>query len=53
VAVPVASFSYIIIPLVSIIFLGESVPTTRWLGIGVILIGVTLVSISSHNQEAF
>jgi len=52
VAVPVASFSYIIIPLVSIIFLGEHVPLARWVGIGVILIGVMLVSISSHHQEA-
>lgn len=51
VAVPVASFSYIIIPLTSIIFLGERVPVIRWLGIGVILIGVILVSISSHHQE--
>ncbi len=51
VAVPVASFSYIIIPLTSIIFLGEHVPVMRWLGIGVILIGVILVSVSSHHQE--
>jgi len=47
----VASSSYIIIPLASIIFLGERVPVIRWLGIGVILIGVVLVSISSHHQE--
>jgi len=51
VAVPVVSFSYIIIPLASIIFLGERIPVIRWLGIGVILIGVILVSISSHHQE--
>ena len=50
VAVPVASFSYVAIPLVSIIFLGEHIPFLRWVGIAVILVGVILVSISSHQQ---
>lgn len=50
VAIPVASFSYITIPLISIIFFGEKVPLLRWLGIGFILLGVILVSLSSHRQ---
>ena len=50
VAIPVASFSYITIPLVSIIFFGERIPFLRWIGIGFILLGVILVSLSSHRQ---
>jgi len=50
VAIPVASFSYISVPLVSIIFFGEHVPFLRWMGIGFILLGVILVSLSSHHQ---
>ena len=50
VAIPVASFSYIAIPLVSIIFFGERIPSLRWIGIGFILLGVILVSLSSHRQ---
>ena len=50
VAIPVASFSYITIPLVSIIFFGERIPFLRWMGIGFILLGVILVSLSSHRQ---
>jgi drug/metabolite transporter (DMT)-like permease len=49
VAVPIASFSYITIPLVSIIFLHESVSILRWLGIIFILLGVVLVSLSSRK----
>ena len=52
VAVPAASFSYITIPLVSAIFLGEKIPFLRWAGIAFILTGVILVSLSSHHQEA-
>jgi len=50
VAVPVASFSYVLVPLVSIIFLHEKVSALRWEGIFFILIGVIFVSISSHKQ---
>jgi drug/metabolite transporter (DMT)-like permease len=52
VAVPVCSFSYITIPLVSIIFLHEKVTYLRWMGIFLILIGVIFVSLSSKHQEA-
>lgn len=48
VAVPVCSFSYITVPLVSVFFFGEKISILRWSGISVILIGVILVSISSR-----
>lgn len=51
VAVPVASFSYILVPLTSIVFLGEQVSALRWLGILFILTGVIFVSISAAGKE--
>jgi drug/metabolite transporter (DMT)-like permease len=51
VAVPVSSFSYITIPLVSVIFLHESVSALRWCGISFIIFGIILVSISTKNRE--
>ena len=50
VAVPIASFSYILVPLVSIIFLHEKVTVFRWVGIFFILAGVILVSLSSEER---
>jgi len=50
VAVPVASFSYIGIPIVSMIFLHEKISLLRWLGIFSILVGVILVSMSSRGK---
>ena len=51
VAVPAASLSYITIPLISVIFLKERIPFLHWMGILFILLGVILVSLSSHHQE--
>ena len=48
VAVPVASFSYILVPLVSIFFLHEEMTLLDWTGIFFILMGVISVSISSR-----
>jgi drug/metabolite transporter (DMT)-like permease len=50
VAVPIASFSYILIPLVSIIFLHEQISALRWLGVFFVLAGVILVSLSSKER---
>jgi len=50
VAVPVCSFSYITVPLVSLVFLHEKISHLRWTGIFVILLGVILVSISSKQK---
>src|SRR3989338_1658263 len=51
VAVPIASFSYVLVPLVSIIFLHEKITLFRWMGIFFILAGVIFVSLSSKEKE--
>ncbi len=51
VAVPVCSFSYITVPLVSLVFLHEKISRLRWAGILIILFGVILVSISSKHKK--
>jgi drug/metabolite transporter (DMT)-like permease len=50
VAVPIASFSYILVPVVSVIFLREQISVLRWLGILLILLGVIFVSLSSAEK---
>ena len=50
VAVPIASFSYILVPVVSVIFLHEKISVLRWGGILFILAGVILVSLSSKER---
>jgi drug/metabolite transporter (DMT)-like permease len=50
VAVPIASFSYILVPVVSVIFLHEQISALRWAGILLILTGVIFVSLSSKER---
>lgn len=50
VAVPIASFSYILVPLVSIIFLHEQINALRWLGVFFVILGVIFVSLSSKER---
>jgi drug/metabolite transporter (DMT)-like permease len=52
VAVPIASFSYILVPLVSIIFLHEQIKILRWLGVFFVILGVIFVSLSSKERIA-
>ena len=52
VAVPIASFSYILVALVSILFLHETISLLRWIGISLILAGVIFVYLSSHGKES-
>lgn len=52
VAVPIASFSYILVPLVSIFFLHEKVSLLRWSGIIFILAGVIFVSQSATERDS-
>ena len=52
VAVPIASFSYILVPLVSIIFLHEQINILRWLGVFFVILGVIFVSLSSKERIA-
>lgn len=51
VAVPIASFSYILVPLASIIFLHEKITALRWTGIFFIIAGVIFVSLSHKDKE--
>jgi len=51
IAVPIASFSYILVPLVSIVFLKEKVTWLRWGGIFFIILGVISVSFSSREKR--
>jgi len=51
VAVPICSFSYILVPLASIIFLHEKVGLFRWSGVLFILLGVVFVSLSASERE--
>jgi len=51
VAVPIASFSYILVPVTSIIFLHEKVALLRWVGIIFILTGVIFVSLTSKEEK--
>jgi len=50
VAVAVCSFSYILVPMASIIFLNEKIGILRWLGIIFILIGIIFVALSSKER---
>lgn len=50
VAVAVCSFSYILVPTASIIFLNEKIGILRWLGIIFILIGIIFVALSSKEK---
>ncbi len=51
VAVPVCSFSYITIPLVSMLYFHENISVLRWCGISFIILGIILVSLSSKQKE--
>ena len=43
-AYPMLALNYVLVPLTAWIFLGEQVPTLRWLGSGVVIIGVVIIS---------
>ncbi len=43
-AYPMLALTYILIPIAAQIVLGEQVPALRWMGIGVIFVGVVIVA---------
>lgn len=45
-AYPIISFSYVLVALASVIFLGEKVSKERWISIALITFGVVLVGLS-------
>lgn len=51
IAFPMSSFTYIIVPVLAIIFLKEQVHLIRWAGIFFIIIGITLTSRSAGGAE--
>ena len=51
VAFPLGSMSFVLIPLLSIIFLGEHISALRWVGIAVITGGIALLSVHERPAE--
>lgn len=51
VAMPLTSISYLFVALTSVVFLHEHISGLRWLGIGLILIGVMIVAKTSEHPE--
>jgi len=52
VAFPTGSTSYIIVTLLSMVFLGEQISLYRWGGIFLIIIGIWFISRSTRHGEA-
>ena len=52
IAMPLASTSFILIPVIAMIFLHESVAPARWAGIFLIILGIRLVSKSRQEIPA-
>jgi drug/metabolite transporter (DMT)-like permease len=44
VAFPLSNIQYVLVPLCSWLFLGESISLTRWCGIGLVLVGLIVVA---------
>jgi len=43
-AYPMLALNYVLVPLTAWLFLNEQVPPLRWLGIGVVILGVVVIS---------
>lgn len=43
-AYPMLALNYVLVPLTAWLFLSEQVPPWRWLGIGVVIVGVVIIS---------
>lgn len=50
-AFPLSSLTYIIVPILAILFLKENVEPVRWAGIFLIIIGVSLAGRSAGNNR--
>jgi drug/metabolite transporter (DMT)-like permease len=49
IAMPVGSAAYVFIPIMAIIFLHETVSPLRWLGIGMVILGIYFISKSKKE----
>lgn len=52
VAFPTGSTSYVVVALLSMVFLGEQISPYRWSGIVLIIIGIWFISRSTHEELA-
>lgn len=52
VAVPLTALEYVFVTFLSVLILKEAVPSLRWLGIALIVIGVILISIGGGDAGA-
>ena len=52
IAMPVSSFSYILVPIAAMVFFHEKVEPLRWLGIAFIILGIYFVSKSKSSVDA-
>ncbi len=52
VAFPLGSMSFVLIPVLSIVFLGEEISALRWFGIFVITAGIAWLSVSEKHPAA-
>ena len=43
-AYPMLALNYVLVPLAAWFFLGDQIPALRWLGMGVIIVGVVIIS---------
>jgi drug/metabolite transporter (DMT)-like permease len=43
-AYPLLALNFILVPFFAWMILGEQVPSLRWVGVGIVLVGVTIVS---------
>ena len=43
-AYPMLALSYVLIPIMARVFLEEKIPVARWVGIGIIVVGVGIVA---------
>ena len=51
VAFPLGSLSFVFIPILSIIFLGEEITPLRWVGILIITSGIAWLSVTEKQRE--
>ena len=49
-AYPMLALTYTIIPMAAHVFLGEEIPILRWVGIGVVIVGVLLIAQTGRVQ---
>ena len=49
--IPLTSIGYILTPLSALLFLGEGIPPVRWIGILLVCLGVTMVSLSDRQKK--